>query len=429
MSGAVAHRVPRLRRSALRVAALDTRDASFETSWTALWRSRLLIWIVGCVAFLVLGTAHGAVHAFDPSRLSLSFGRVGNVLAAPGVRWDSVWYLNIAQHGYQTAREASFYPLYPILIHASSWLVGSPVVGGFLISIVCLFVGFTLVGRLAELELGAGPARVTVYLMAFGPMALFLSALYTESLFLALSAGTVYAARRGRWAVAGMLGALAAMTRVTGVLLLVPVVLLFLYGPRDDAVPAVPASGWRPRFRFAPALLWSALIPAGAAAFSAYLALRGFGAAATVHAQQQFSDHHLVGPFVGFWNGLVAAWHNVRLELAGIPPSTYSSQALLQFGALLVALVAVVGAFRRLPIAYGAYAAVGLLVPLSSPTIGDPLRGLDRYASVLFPLYMWAGAWALERRAVKPLIVLSALLLVFFSAQFATWHWVGTPIL
>jgi hypothetical protein len=422
----------RLQSPSLRSWSVRRRHARDELVWTsvaALCGSRLLIWLAGGVAFLTLGTASGAVHAFDPARLSLSFSGVGNVLAAPGVRWDSLWYLNIAQHGYQTAREASFYPLYPILIRAGSLVVGSPVIAGFLISWVSLLVGLVLVGRITELELGAAPARMAIVVLAFGPMAVFQSAVYTESLFLALTVGTVYAARTDRWALAGILGGLAALTRVTGVLLVVPVIIVFLYGPRGGGIPIAPRSRFWPRFAITPAILWSALIPLGGAAFAAYLALRGFGATGSIHAQEQYSAHHLVGPFVGFWDGLTAAVHNLRLELQGVSPSTYSSQALLQFGALILALLCLAGSFRRLPFAYGAYAALGILVPLSSPTIGDPLRGLDRYASLLFPLYMWAGAWVAERRGARPLLVLSALLLAFFSAQFATWHWVGTPLL
>jgi hypothetical protein len=413
----------------LTVPRVDARAPALRPCWTALWRSRLLIWAAGCVAFLALGTASGALHAFDPAGTSGSFGSLGNVLAAPAVRWDSIWYLQIAHDGYRFAQEASFYPLYPILVRVGSLLTGSLVIAGLLLSFGAMFAGLVIVRRLTELEFGVRPASATVNLIAFGPMALFLSALYTESLFLLLSAGAFYAARRGRWWAAGALGGLAALTRVTGVLLLVPVLLMFFYGPRSDLGPASVASRWRPRYRFTPAILWSALIPGGAALFSSYLAVRGFGAAATIHGQQQFFDHQLVGPLVGLWDGATAAWHEVRLELAGVPPSTYSSQALLQFGALVLAGVALCGVFRRLPIAYGAYAALGLLIPLSSPTVGDPLRGLDRYASVLFPLYMWAGAWAVEHRAVRQLVVLSCLLLAFFSAQFATWHWVGTPLL
>ena len=195
----------------------------------------LLVWAVGAVAFLALGTASGAVQSFDPGRVSLSLGSLGNVLAAPAVRWDSVWYLQIAHDGYRSAIEARFFPLYPLLIRAVSLLTGSMVVAGVLISLVALFIGLEVIRRLTELELGRLPAQATVRLIAFGPMALFLSAIYSESLFIALSAATFYAARRGRWAWAGVLGGLAGMTRIGGFLLVVPVLLLFYYGPRQRA--------------------------------------------------------------------------------------------------------------------------------------------------------------------------------------------------
>jgi hypothetical protein len=170
-------------------------------------------------------------------------------------------------------------------------------------------------------------------------------------------------------------------------------------------------------------------VPAGAALFSAYLAARGFGGLSMLHAQEQFSSHHLVGPVVAIGQGASAAWRELTLEVGGGAPSTYASQALLQFAALLLASIALVGALRRLPLAYGVYVAVGLLVPLSSPTVGDPLRGLDRYAAILFPLYMWAGAWCEERRLTRTALLASTALLVLFTVQFATWNWVGSTSL
>ena len=76
-----------------------------------------------------------------------------------------------------------------------------------------------------------GTIGVALLLVAFFPAALFFSAVYSESLFLLLSVGAVLAARQGRWAWAGALAALAALTRNSGVLLLVPLALLFLYLP------------------------------------------------------------------------------------------------------------------------------------------------------------------------------------------------------
>ncbi len=408
------------------LAGRATSEPWLRVSWSAFWRSRLLVWVSGCVAVLLFGTNSGALTAFDSTRISSSFGSLGNVLAAPAVRWDSIWYLQIAHGGYRTARETAFFPLYPLLVKAGSFVAGSAMVAGIGISLAALFVGLCLLHRLTQLELGRRAADASVYLIAFGPMALFLSAVYTESLFLALSAGTFLAARRGRWALAGALGGLAAMTRVTGILLVVPLLVMFFYGPRDDVAPAARDAWWRPRYAPSWRLGWLSLTPAGAALFAGYLALRGFGALSMLHAQEQLSAHHLVGPIAAVWQGARAAGHELALELSGTSPSTYASQSVLQFAVLIAAAVAAVGVLRRLPLAYGAYVLVGLLVPLSSPTVGDPLRGLDRYAAILFPLYMWAGAWCAERRITRTVVLATGAILVLFTIQFATWHWVGS---
>jgi hypothetical protein len=234
-----------------------------------------------------------------------------------------------------------------------------------------------------------------------------------------------YAARTGRWSIAGLLGGLAAMTRVTGVLLAVPFLLLFFYGPRNDAEPVGRPSRLWPRYSFSPAALWVLLVPTGLGMFAAYLTLRGFGPTGMLHAQEQYSSHQLVAPIIGLWQGIAAAWHEVTLEFSGVAPSTYSNQAILQLGALLIALACIAGTLRKLPFAYAAYAVVALIVPLSSPTVGDPLRGMDRYAALLFPLYMWAGDWCVQRRALRSAVLVMCGVLIFFSAQFATWHWVG----
>ena len=67
-----------------------------------------------------------------------------------------------------------------------------------------------------------------------------------------------------------------------------------------------------------------------------------------------------------------------------------------------------------------------LALPLSYPVPRQPLMSLPRFVAVLFPLDMWAAARLAARpRARVPALVLSALLLAVFGAQFATWHWVA----
>jgi hypothetical protein len=79
-----------------------------------------------------------------------------------------------------------------------------------------------------------------------------------------------------------------------------------------------------------------------------------------------------------------------------------------------------------LPLAYGAYVLAALALPLSYPDRAQPLMSLPRFLVVLFPLGIWFAAWLATRpRAQKPALAASALLMAFFGAQFATWHWVA----
>jgi len=412
-------------------------SAATRDSWSAFWRSRVLVWATGALALLVYGVNASIRATFDPGGISSSLGSVGNVLAAPAVRWDAIWYLHLARHGYHTLQDTGFFPLYPLLIRVASWPLRSTVVAGIGVSMVATLIGLVIVHRLTELEVGSRPAATSVKLLAFAPFAFYLSAVYTEGVFLALSAGTFYAARKGRWALAGILGGLASMSRVTGVVLIAPVLLLYLYGPREGLAGANPLpvrargraaalASLAPRYALRAQLLWSLLIPAGLAAFCAYTALRGFGFTATFRAQHTFWQHQFKGPLTGAWDGLVAAWHELKALLEGNTAATYRSPAILQLGVLVASVLALIGVFRRLPIAYGTYVLLGLLVPLSSPTAGDPLRGLDRYASMMFPLFMWAGAWASGTRRARPLLIISGVLLAGFTIQFVTWHIVGT---
>jgi Mannosyltransferase (PIG-V) len=416
--------------------------------WRAFWMSRLVVFAVGVLAVLSFGRAANT-QGFDPARLTAPFGYFGNLLAAPFARWDSVWYLAIAQGGYDhDPSRTAFFPLYPMMIRGVGVVIGSDLIAGVLISLVAFAFALLLVYRLAVLELDSKLAGVTVMLIAFCPMAYFFSAVYSESLYLALSVGCILPARLGRWASAGVLGALAAASRNSGIVLVVPIVLLFLYGPRADrpdphaargpqATPANRSGPWLllPRHPIQPAIGWGALVPAGLAAYVGWLALKTGDGLAPFHAQQVWF-RHFAGPFGGVWDGAVAAWDGLRQLLHGPPPPLYfttaggnaltvAGQNLMLFGFLVLGLIACAGTFRRLPLAYGAYALASLAMPLSYPVGPQPLASLPRYEVVLFPLFMW-GAWWIERRGItKPALASLAVLLGLFTADFATWRFVA----
>jgi hypothetical protein len=435
---------------AARVRGDVERTVAVRDVWRALWVSRLLVWVAGAAAVLTLGSGP-ARHAFNPPGVTSGFGWLGDLLAAPVARWDAAWYLVIAHYGYRpafgalTASRTAFFPLYPLGVRALADVGLQPVIAGVLLSVSALATGLYCLHRLTTLEAarlrlpdGGEVARMVVLLTAFAPMAFYFSAVYSESLYLALSVGVFLCARRGRWAAAATIGALASATRSTGVVLMLPLALLYLYGPREDRIVDFPlARALHPRYRPRWDALWLALAPVGLGLYMGHLALAGGDPLAPFHAEAVW-NRHFAGPFGGVWTGAKAAWEGLRQLLsfqrrhlyypaAGGSPFIDAGHNLLLFAFLLAAIPATIGVLRLLPFAYGAYVLAALALPLSYPVAPQPLMSLPRFLVVLFPLSMWLAV----RLASRPLalkraaLVCSGLAMAFFVGEFATWHWVA----
>jgi hypothetical protein len=447
--------------AALGLRSLDAaRMTAVRDSWQALWRSRLLVWAAGVGTLLTFG--FGPVRsAFNPPGTTRGFGWLGDLLAAPAARWDAAWYLVIAHFGYRpdlgsfTSPRTAFFPLYPIGLKGIALLGVPMVLAGVLLSMLALALALYGIHRLTTLELagsgrlslgggrGAEAARLAVMLTALAPMAFFFSAVYSESLYLALSVGLFWSARQGRWALVGVLGALAGATRSTGLVLALPALVLYLYGPREDrpadfapAATRAMLARLRPRYRLRRDVLWLGLLPAGVILYALCLALAGGDALAPFHAQDVWG-RHFAGPYLAVWDGAQAAFEGARqllsfqrqhlyFPVSSGSPFVSAGHNLLLFAFLIAAVPAVLGVLRTLPLAYGAYVIAALALPLSYPVSDQPLMSLPRFLVALFPLNIWFASWLAARpRAQRPALVLSAVLMACFAAQFATWHWVA----
>jgi hypothetical protein len=403
------------------------RDAALEDAWQALWTSRLLVWVAAVVAVLVFGLS-GRAPDFDPAGLTMPFGHSGDVLAAPLGRWDSVWYLAIAGDGYAAGGREAFFPLYPLLVRVAGVPFGSMLVGGALASTALLGAALVFLHRLVGLDHDRAVARNAVLVTALFPMSFFFSAVYSESLFLALSVGAIYAARLDRWAWAGVLGALAAATRSAGVVLLVPLLLIYLW---DTGLPSL-----RRHRPVRVDVLWLGLVPLGLAAYCAYLASLGLDAFAPFHAQEIWF-RSFAGPFMGVRDGAVAAWDGARQLLSGSRTPVYFAPAggdpfvvahhnIELFAWLVAGAVAFGLALRRVPVAYTAYLVAALALPLSYPVGPQPLMSLPRFFAVLFPLAIAVAVWMTGRVWRERLVVLaSSAGLAVYAGIFGTWHWIA----
>lgn len=408
--------------------------------WVAVLASRLLVAISAAVAAAALPVTKsyraprgklvpGISHPFGHGWLSGALDAV----FTPLVRWDGLWYLEISHHGYTPSglvpnnpgARPAFFPLYPLLVHAlGGWAGnGATLVVATLLSLGAFTVGLLIVHRLATLELGPRAAKAAVLVIAFWPAGAFFSAPYTESLFLAVSAGAFLAARGDRWWLAGLLGAAASATRNTGVLLVIPLLVMYLYGPRSTPAPhAQPATGWRrwsPRFPVRRDILWLALVPLGLVAYSLYLQAEVGNWQAWRTVQTEFGRPHITTPITTIHLALTGVYHALRGGWEGIVYDPNILDAL----ALVILIIAIVGMARRLPLPYTVWTVVAVTPPLVTPFLGEALRSLPRFMAVLFPIAMWLGyELTRHRRLLVPWLVVSGAMLVATTVAFTLWY-------
>jgi hypothetical protein len=402
----------------------------------------LVIVFAGLIGAVQIGAPNGATAAYDPTNLTAPFGFLGNAVAAPLARWDSVWYLTIARYGYAHIRERmAFFPLYPALIHVLGWIVRSDLIAGVLISLVSLIVALWLIQKLVRLDFGEEVAATTVLLIAFCPVSFFFSAVYTESLFLALSVGSIYAARRERWVLCGALGFLAAISRNGGIALIIPTAIIYLYGPREAPLTrwgTDAAQGFRrllPRYRLGTDAAWLLLIPIGLLSYLAYLGAR-YGDTLAPFRVEAVWYRHSSFPLTTVWDGAKQAWDGLRQLIQGpvapfrVPDYAQgvisaALQDIYLFLFLVLGVIGLVCVLWRLGAAYGLYTLALLVLALADPVSLQPLASLPRYELIIFPLFIWGARWLTRLRFAAYAIPTLAVLLGLFTLEFATWRWVA----
>jgi hypothetical protein len=340
-------------------------------------------------------------------------------------RWDSVFFLQVAKHGYDhtVAATKAFFPLYPAVVGAlGRVLFGHYVVAGVLVSLACALGAFLLLYRIAEVRMGADGAQRTLLYLAVFPMSLFLQAVYSESLYLLLVLAAFVFAERGQWTRAGLLAGLALLTRSTAVALL----------------PALAVLAWRsPQRRRA--FAWLGLAPLLFALYPLLLWLQVGDALAFQDAEGLWKRHlSPAGPLGGLWDGLRAGWAGVEqlvsgshthaywTAVSGIDPMRAAIENLEGLAFLVLFIGLTVVAWRRFGAPYGLFAACSLAVPLSVPSQSWPLQSMPRFGLVVFPLFLALAALGGGRpRLHAGIVAVSALLLGVAVVQWALWQWVA----
>ena len=341
--------------------------------------------------------------------------------------WDGAWYVGIAGEGYGAAAPAStaFFPLYPLLVRSFAELFGGPIsmealsVWGPLISLLCLPFALYFVYQIALDGWGERVARGAVLALALFPTTFFLNSAYTESLFLALSAGSVWAVRvRKNLLLACVLAGLASATRNVGIFLIVPLLYEWMKNMEEY--------GWRGAYL--------ALVPSGLVAYMGYLWAR-FGEPLLFYTAQENWGRKPTGPLATVGRAWTSAVEGAgRLldpglwtdpSLGDLANHLAGAGNLTNLAFFVFAGVVLLAGSRDLPPSLTIY---GLLLIAPAALFGtpqSPLMGTPRYILVAFPIFIVLGLQSKNRWLFSGWLLLSTILSLTLCALFVSWRFVA----
>jgi hypothetical protein len=417
---------------------------------TSFWRDALLPYLGTRLALVLVGLL-GAFYILPLLKSNAVLPSVSENTRFPDVLWamwnrfDAGFYLDIAKNGYWPASTLKgmsnwiFHPLYPLFIFPFAHLFGGSDaafnLAGILVSNVAALVAIVYLYKLVRLDFNALVASRTILFLALFPTSFFLSAIFSESLFLACAVTCIYYARRRRWWIAGICGGLASLARIQGLALLVPVAWEYwqalgdLYAPLPDMSAATrgeKAYAWldsrvnglaiaSEKLRTWLHLLAIALIPLGLIPFLIYSQVKTGDFLATIHNHQ-----------IGWGRYFSFPWQLLSSELSHplAPDPLNWNFWIVNIITIGIFLGFTLWAFRRLPMTYALYTCVMVLVPLCTNSINS----ITRYYLVVFPAFLLLALWTTrgERSGYKYcLLAIFAMLQAVFMLFFV----LGLPII
>jgi hypothetical protein len=344
--------------------------------------------------------AHVGIRAFGLIILYVA-GLVNGASAYHALtRWDAAWYRRIAEHGYghvhlapdgRQLSDYAFFPLYPLAERALSAATGLPVVqAGLTISAVSSLVAAAGIYRVGTLLHDPRTGVILVCLWSSVPVAVVESMAYSESLFTAFVAWSLYAVIVHRYVLAGAVVALAGLTRAMSAALVAAVVSAALLG--TDGGPHADTRGQADSRRRR--LLGALLAPTG---LVAYLAFVGW------------SEHRTFGylDVANHWgNGIDGGHAFFAWILQMLGDSHFPLGIALLLGLALLGAAVGHTASRGYPLPVFVFTLTAVLISLST---ANYFGSRPRYLLPIFTLLLWPSERLAKLPNLRVVLLLSCL--------------------
>jgi hypothetical protein len=373
------------------------------------WRWSLSVWIfyrLALSAWAVLIWKMGLIQYEIGSKYYLDVNPIisGWKGALLGVwqRWDAIYYMQIAQNGYTTNEASAFFPLYPLLGRALSFLTSHQILLALLIVSNLAFL-FTLVllYQLVEAEFSTTVAKRALIFLSVFPTSFFFFAPYPQSLSLLLVLAAYIAARQSKWLLATLAGFCAGLTHST----VLPLVLILGF----EALKYIKQNNSASR--------WIALLPSfgpalGTILYFAWRISTRLPAISEIQKEywgriiqmpwQTFSD---IASMIRAHNLPVTSWINLFI--------------------LFIVLFITFWELKYLSLSLNIYQISSVAYLLFFTTIDEPIASLGRFCLIMFPLFIGLSLWAHSprRRLISVSIGIFSQLLL--SGIFVMWGFVS----
>jgi hypothetical protein len=358
-----------------------------------------------------------AVLALGFFALWIAAGEVPGLLD-PWHRWDAPHFTDIAVWGYMAHDPGNleypgyeqvypgdlhlyivFFPLFPWLTGLVNALIGAPIAAAFIVTTVASLFVAPLLYRLVAVDLGHRIGMGAAAFLLVFPTAYFLHIGYTESLFLALAFGSLWLARTERWWAAGLLGLLAGLTRINGLVL----------------IPALAVEAW---------LQWRA----GRRRSASLAAIVGPAIGFAIYLGVNYAVYGNAFEF-SYWQrtwwfkDLSPPWEGIASILNWLDdpvPDRVLMQGWMELVFTALGLIAAVATAIWMRATWGAWMIGNWLLMVSTGFV----MSVPRYSLALFGIFVWAALIADRWRIVGWLLgVASALAMGYFTWRFATGLW------
>ncbi|MBI2028598.1 MAG: hypothetical protein HYT07_03225 [Candidatus Levybacteria bacterium] len=333
---------------------------------------------------------------------------LSHFLLNPFGNFDAVYYLIIAARGYTV--EGGFFPLFPLSIFFTSAIFGKVLeldITQYFASLglvaIYFFISLILMYKLIRMDYKESIVLWSIIFMLVFPTSFFFAAIYSESLFLLLSLGAFYFARKKNWFLAGLFGGLLTATRIVGIAILPALIYEFIkYEKQKSKIKTLSLF----------------LIPMGLISYMIFNFFKWGNMFYFISAQGNFQNNRSVDAII-FFPQTIFRYLKIFQTISLTQYEWWV--AFIEFSAFIFGSFMIYIAWKKkVRLSYLIFTITAFLIPISTGTFS----GLPRYILPLFPIFI---ALALLKNKTPKFIycIVSFMLLMIFFALFSKGYFIA----